>query len=121
MEKTLHVRSGSSDAIYTLQVICDDGNVTMYCDCNAGAYGKLCKHKLAIIANSKTDMAGQEQEKNFKLAQAWINGSALQSMLAEISAAESEVQSAQTKAKKLKKALEMQLNGQVAKKKVIAE
>lgn len=116
METTLYVRSGSSDAIYTLQVICDDGNVIMFCDCNAGAYGKLCKHKLAVIANSKTDIAGQEQEKNFELAQAWINGSTLRRMLAEISTAESEVKSAQTKLKKLKKALEMQLNGQIAKK-----
>lgn len=116
METTLYVRSGSSNAIYTLQVICDDGNVTMFCDCNAGAYGKLCKHKLAIIANSKTDVAGHDQEENFELAQAWINGSALQSMLAGISAAESEVESAQKQLKKLKKALEVQLNGQIAKK-----
>lgn len=116
METTLRIRSSSSDAIYTLQIFCEDGNVAIFCDCSAGAYGKLCKHKLAIIANDKTDIENQEQDKNFELAQVWIKGSTLQKMLADIGVAEKEVESAQTKVKKLKKALEMHLNSQIMQK-----
>ncbi len=112
METTLRIRSGSSDAIYTLQIFCEDGNVAIFCDCSAGAYGKLCKHKLAVISNDRTDIENQEQNSNFDLAHAWIKSSSLQEMLAEIRAAENEVESAQTKVKKLKKALEIHLNSQ---------
>jgi len=116
METTLRVKSSSSDAIYTLQIYCEDGNVAIFCDCSAGAYGKLCKHKLAIIANDKTDLENQDQDKNFELAHAWIRSSSLQKMLADIRVAEKEAESAQTKVKKLKKTMEMHLNSQIGQK-----
>lgn len=116
METTLRIRSGSSDAIYTLQVFCEDGNVAIFCDCSAGAYGKLCKHKLAVISNDRADIKNHEQDNNYELAQEWIKSSSLQKMLAEIRVAESEVESAQAKVKKLKKALEIHLNGQTKQK-----
>ena len=113
METTLRIRSSSSDAIYSLQILCEGGNVAIFCDCSAGAYGKLCKHKLAIIANDKTDLENQDQDENFELAQAWIRGSSLQEMLADIRVAEKEAEGAQAKVKKLKKTLEMHLNSQI--------
>ena len=76
----------------------------------------MCRHKLAIIANDKTDIESQEQDKNFELAQIWIKGSALQKLLANLSDAEREVESAQARVKRLKKALETHLNGQMPKK-----
>ncbi len=116
METTLRIRSSSSDAIYTLQILCEDGNVAIFCDCSAGAYGKLCKHKLAIVAKDKTDLEGQDQDRNFELAQEWIKGSTLQATLADIRAVEKEVESAQARLKKLKKTLEMQLNSKIVQK-----
>ncbi len=114
METTLRVRNSAGNATYTLQVLCDGGDVSIFCDCSAGAYGKLCKHKLApIIANEKTGIESQDQDRNFELAQAWMKGGSLQQMLANIRAAEQELESAQAKVKKLKKALERHLNGQI--------
>jgi uncharacterized Zn finger protein len=116
METTLRIRSSSSDTVYTLQVLCEDGSVAIFCDCSAGAYGKLCKHKLAIVANDKTDLESQDQDRNFELAQEWIKGSTLQATLADIRAVEKEVEGAQAKLKKLKKTLEMQLNSKIVQK-----
>ncbi len=90
----------------------------MFCDCSAGAYGKLCRHKLALIANDKTNIENQDQDGSFELAQVWIKGSSLQRMLADIGVAEKEAESAQTRVKKLKKALEMYLNSQIVRKEV---
>jgi uncharacterized Zn finger protein len=116
METTLRIKSGSGDAIYTLQIFCEDGNVAMFCDCSAGTYGKLCKHKIAVISNDRTGLENQEQDKNFEQAQVWIKGSSLIEMLADIRVTEKEVESAQTRVKKLKKALEMNLNNQISQK-----
>ena len=61
-------------------------------------------------------MENQEQDNIFELAQAWIKSSSLPEMLADIRVAEKEVESAQTKVKKLKKVLEIQLNSQAKQK-----
>jgi len=50
MEINIHVKSSSHpDKPYKVLFLHKDGKVSVLCDCPAGEWGKLCKHKLALI------------------------------------------------------------------------
>ena len=52
-ELTLHVKGSSSDP-YELTFIKDGDSLTALCNCPAGTFGNLCKHRVAILDGDNT-------------------------------------------------------------------
>jgi len=52
MEINIHAKSSSNpDEPYEVSFLHTDGKISVLCNCPAGEWGKLCKHKTALISN----------------------------------------------------------------------
>jgi uncharacterized Zn finger protein len=53
MEVEIPVKSSSNpDESYLVTFSLEDGKLSVFCTCPAGAWGKLCKHKTGLIENN---------------------------------------------------------------------
>jgi len=48
MQATLHLR-GSENDVYEVLFLQQEGTIYLACTCRAGAFAKLCRHKLAVM------------------------------------------------------------------------
>lgn len=68
----LSVKASSRKRPYRIEVLGQNGKVSVFCDCPAGALGRFCKHKAAVVAGDSSLLALPEEEEN-----AWAEASAL--------------------------------------------
>jgi uncharacterized Zn finger protein len=85
-EVTFQVR-GSSPKPYEVIFIKDGDSLTAVCNCPAGTYGNVCKHRTAILEGDPTaitsDNAGRAPD-----VVGWLAGTDVESALAALRAAE---------------------------------
>ena len=62
----LKAKSSSSKETYNVEFIYGDGLVTVYCNCQAGIFNKLCRHKLALASGDTSVLADPTQNKNLE-------------------------------------------------------
>ena len=56
-----NVKSSSVGIGYHVVVLLGGADVSCVCDCQAGVFGKMCKHKLAVMSGDKTILLNTEQ------------------------------------------------------------
>jgi hypothetical protein len=81
-ELTLRVKGSSSDP-YELTFIKDGSSLTALCDCPAGTFGNLCKHRVAILDGDTTAVIDDGGEKADVIVQ-WLIGTDVESALKEM-------------------------------------
>lgn len=106
MKVTILTKS-SGTAPYEVDFTVSENALLVFCNCQAGAFGKLCKHKTALLAADASILCSEAELP--KLEQ--INGlvkraSGLSRIASEILESERTVSVEQTKLKNLKKRLE---------------
>ncbi len=109
MRINIEVPSSSSDAIYLVSVDQDDQGVVIACSCPAGAFGKLCKHKLDVLdaADGSVDSLSNSSRSDVRRL---IEGTAIPLLVTSMKSADLEVQKAKRVLESLKRALEKALN-----------
>lgn len=55
MEINIHAKSSSNpDEPHEVSFLFINNRISVLCNCRAGEWGKLCKHKTALISNDET-------------------------------------------------------------------
>jgi hypothetical protein len=106
MEINLKIVSSDGDFY---NVICGnkEGIISIKCDCMAGIYTKLCKHKLSIATGHVESLYDNNQIEDFKTVQKWINNSGYPELLNRLEIAEKELLVKKKELKKIKDAMEV--------------
>lgn len=72
-EVVFKVRPSSGGTPYTVVVTKDGQNVTIVCDCAAGAYGDPCRHRTEIITGKATSLIDPDRNALSKVVE-WFEG-----------------------------------------------
>ncbi len=103
MKITLQAKS-SGDTPYAVDFLVEGGKLTVHCDCKAGIFGQICKHKTELLAGDASRLYDPGQADDLKRIQDILAGSSdLQDAAAAIAAAEKVVREKQREVKALKK------------------
>jgi hypothetical protein len=104
----IHLKIISSDGDF-YNVICrnKEGIISIKCDCVAGIYTKLCKHKLSIVMGQVENLYDNNQIEDFRTVQKWINNSGYSELLNRLEIAEKELLIKKNELKKIKDAMEV--------------
>lgn len=81
----LHVK-GSSTEPYELTFIKDGDSLTALCNCPAGTFGNLCKHRVSVLEGDTGSVIDTDKDKVNKVV-AWLPGTDVESALAKLQAA----------------------------------
>jgi uncharacterized Zn finger protein len=81
-ELTLHVKGSSSDP-YELTFVKDGDSLTALCNCPAGTFGNLCKHRVAILDGDNAAVIDDDVGKTGAVV-GWLVGTDVESALAEL-------------------------------------
>lgn len=110
------VRS-SGDEPYTISVQSVAGGVSVSCNCQAGEYGQMCKHKRAVIVGDLDKFAVAEEwgldPGDYGRARAAMDAAGIPDLFrsteAEIAALDKEMERLKARKKAIKKALDRKL------------
>jgi len=95
---------GSGDEPYKVDFIVENGRLSIFCNCKAGKYGQLCKHKTELIAGDESRMFDiSENNKMKQLSSVLSRASEVQSLADSIAHSEKLIRREQVKLKTLKK------------------
>ena len=107
LQEELRAKSSSGDASYVVQFFFDAGKLSVFCNCSAGEFGKICKHKLSFLAGEKELLSSDDQAEALIKVQEWCSMSELKMLLASFRAAEDQVATAQATLAAAKKRIEI--------------
>lgn len=105
-----NVRSSSSSSEYIVSVWIEGEQVLCICDCPAGKFGKLCKHKVAILSGDESALSQRSQSDQLKFLCGQVTQRALGKCLLELDAAEKGLDQAKRHLDKVKKELERMIH-----------
>lgn len=107
-ELTLRVKGSSADP-YELTFIKDGSSLTALCDCPAGTFGNLCKHRVAILDGDSTAVVDGDGGKAGVIVK-WLIGTDVDSALKEMREVESSSESSKSDLVAAKKKLAKAMN-----------
>ena len=81
-ELTILVKGSSSDP-YELTFIKDGASLTALCNCPAGTFGNLCKHRVAILDGDGAAAVADDADKISRVV-AWLAGTDVEAALAQL-------------------------------------
>ena len=103
MKLTLLAKS-SGDAPYEVDFVVEEGKLTVRCNCRAGIFGQLCKHKTELLAGERSRLYDPSQADELEDVQTLLAGAnEIREAAAAIARAERIVREEQAKVKGLKK------------------
>jgi hypothetical protein len=92
-EIVLLAKAGSRDEPYNVTFTqAEDGSLTVWCDCRAGEFGQLCKHKRALVSNEPSMLYDKNQVKSLGRVSEWVKATAYLEIIHEIIQTEKELE-----------------------------
>ena len=88
MDASIFVFSTDGLTTYKLDAHFEDEKLNLYCNCQAGSLGKLCKHKLAIAGNDWSTVAEETNLDSQKCVKSWVSLSGYEQLVIELTNAE---------------------------------
>ena len=109
MKFTILAKSSGANP-YEVDFIIDGGSLVVFCNCQAGSFGKLCKHKTELLVGDESRLfAESEIPKLAQIREILQSAPELTRLAKEIAESERIVKSEQAKLKKSKKRFETAL------------
>ena len=103
MNISLRAKSSSGDP-YTVKFVVENDALSVSCNCQAGQFGQLCKHKTELIAGDKTRLFDDsDASKLEELATLLSRSPEIAQIATEIAESEKIIRREQAKLKKVKK------------------
>ena len=101
---------GSGSKPYEVEFIADGNSLVVFCNCHAGSFGKLCKHKTELLAGDRTRLFGETEISKFEELQKVVRGTPeLTQLLQDIAESELTAKTDKAKLKNSKNRLETAL------------
>jgi len=109
MKLTILAKSSGTEP-YTVEFLVDNNRLSVHCDCQAGRFGKNCKHKTELLAGDAARLFNESDVgKLGQLATIVGRAPAFERMAQEIAELDKLVRSQQAQLKKVKSHLEQAL------------
>lgn len=110
-QATFEVKSSSGDP-YTVEVMVEYGSVTIFCDCKAGEWNKVCKHKTAIMTGDPTLLVKRTEAREEKLRRVaeLIQRTDYAEILADLEESEEAMKKAKNRKQTVKRHLEKRMS-----------
>ncbi len=103
---------GSGENEYKVHVAPkDDDSITIRCDCKAGIYGRMCKHKLAVATGDPSLLLNPEDAERLKEVSDKIRQREIGGLLETLYTLRKEHDSIKRKMDKARKAVESAMKG----------
>lgn len=102
----LLAKSSSGESQYLVQFLLEDGRLSVFCNCSAGEFGKLCRHKLSFLAGEGGMLALGDQSAALAEIQGWVDQSDFRALLRELAMAEARLEAAHADVSAAKKSIE---------------
>lgn len=106
-----HVKSSSGVAIYCVHLDVDRSRVLCGCDCQAGVFGRLCKHKLAILSGDDSVLSDEGEVASLLALTGRLEGSEVVSAVKAFLDAEKQAEEAKKWVVKRRNYLEKIIHG----------
>lgn len=107
-ELVFRVKGSSADP-YEVTFIKDGASLTALCNCPAGTFGNLCKHRVAILDGNVKAISSDNVEQAPKVRE-WLVGTDVETALAELRNAEKSKEHSKDEVMALKKKLAKVMN-----------
>ncbi len=107
-ELTLLVKGSSADP-YKLIFIKDGESLTALCDCPAGSFGNVCKHRVAVLDGDAGAVLEEDAAKVATVVE-WSAGTDVEKALAEMRAADADTEVSKSDRAALKRVLARAMN-----------
>ena len=109
MKLTIRAKSSGTEP-YDVEFVVEGNQLSVFCNCQAGTFGKLCKHKTELLAGDSSRLFDESEQKKLTELQAIVKRAPEIRRLAEqIAEAEKIIRSEQSKMKTAKKQFEVKL------------
>lgn len=106
LQREILVKSSDGNSAYVVQFLFDADKLSVFCDCSAGVFGKICKHKLALLTGDDSTVANADSVEAFREVQKWISQSMWPTLLSELQISEENARIAQSELARSKKKIE---------------
>lgn len=93
-QMTCQVRSGSSEAIYNVTIERDGARFRMFCTCDAGRKGQICGHRTNLLESNFSALVEGDAALLQESLREMIAGTAVAGVVAEVRAAEADLDAA---------------------------
>lgn len=108
MEATLDLKSSEGEA-YQVFFLRHEEIIYLACTCKAGAFAKLCRHKLAVLRGDSKALQDPDQKELLLQVQSHLAGTEVITLSQELQGLEESLDLLQQKAKALRAAIELQI------------
>ncbi len=106
---TIRAKSSSGEP-YNVDFIEEHGRLSVFCNCKAGMYGQLCKHKTELIGGDESRLFDASEKDRMVQVRAMLSTAPeVQSLAGNIGDSEKLIRREQAKVKSLKKKFAMLL------------
>jgi hypothetical protein len=107
MKKTIIMKvTSSSGEPYDVQFDFSDNKFTVFCNCQAGIYGKLCKHKTRLLDGDSSLLVDKTDHKILEQVHVLVKKSKYPDIISSYNAHKKEIEEAQKKERKLREQIE---------------
>lgn len=110
MEKIIRIKSSSSDEIYSVVFKNEKDLISLNCNCKAGLFDTLCKHRLCLIERDYKDVLDKDEAILLYDIIVKNNKSEIIESVIEVNRLETEIKKLGTKKSKLKKDIGFKLS-----------
>ena len=90
------------DVVFTNQ----GDSFTVFCTCQAGVHGKLCKHKTQLLQGDESMLQNPGEVSALAEIRSWVQTSECADLLVEYSVIKKEIEAAKSKEQKFRRTLE---------------
>jgi len=88
----VRVKAKSSSGLPCDVVFTNNGkSFTVFCTCQAGIHGKLCKHKTQLLQGDESMLSNSSDAPALQAVRAWVSSSQYDALLAEHAAIKEEI------------------------------
>jgi hypothetical protein len=98
--------TSSSGEPYNIQLKFSDSHFTIFCNCQAGIFGKLCKHKVGLLDGDSSILFDKTDVEILKQIYELVNKSRYREMISSYNILKKQTEEAQGKEKRLKEQIE---------------
>jgi hypothetical protein len=101
--------TSSSGEPYNIQFKFSDNQFTVLCSCQAGMFGKLCKHKTGLLDGDPSLLFDKTDQETLELVHDLVKKSRYREIISSYNILKKEMEEAQKKEKRLKEQIEYAL------------
>jgi hypothetical protein len=108
--KKIHLKAKSSSGFpYDLTFTNTGSAIIVFCPCEAGVHGKLCKHKIRLMCGDESMLYDPAEANTLGEIRQWVSQCQLDALLLQYDAAKQEIETAKRKEQKMRQEIERAL------------